>query len=122
LTDEAAAALQPIAAAGYPAEWLAAAPGLTVPGAAMGVVVERAGEPHPWVDPLLDTLGDRPWVAVLPLLAGDQTIGAVLLVARDARMLRQPALLELVGAPLAAALHHAELYEAAFRRERELEA
>src|SRR5204863_2620219 len=62
LTDEAAAALHAIAAAGYPPDWLRAAPGLTVPAPGMGVVVERMGEPHPWVDPLVDTVGARPWL------------------------------------------------------------
>ena len=71
--------------------------------------------------PLGRRYGRRPWVARVALTRGGDVIGLMLLVARRAGAMHDPAVLPTIGGQLSAALDHAALYEAAYRRERDLE-
>ena len=112
--------LRVVAAAGYPEGWLLrASPAGLVD--AIEPVLRRETDPPPWVAPLGDSLGRRPWVARIPLTRGEDVIGLAMLVARRAGVLGDPAVLTAWAEQLGAALDHAALYEAAYRREQELE-
>jgi signal transduction histidine kinase len=60
-------------------------------------------------------------VARVPLTRGEDVIGLLILVSRRGRVMRDPFVLDAIGDQLSAALEHAALYEAAYRRERDLE-
>ncbi len=121
LVDAGGPELRPLVASGYPAGWVDGAPDVPLGDDSPVPTLRRVREAHPWVDPLLPALGRRPWLATVPLLGGEEVIGVLALAATRAGALRDPALLELTSRPLAAILHQAELYEAAYARERELE-
>ena len=116
-------ALAPLAAAGYPAGWLEEATPrpLAVPSTPQAAErIETRGDR--WVSPLEPALGDRPWVARVPVVRDGATLGLLLLVARRRGALGDGAALSASGARLAAALDFASLYEAAFERATTLEA
>src|SRR5688572_12311979 len=75
----------------------------------------------PLLRPLADSLGERAWVARVPLLRADELLGTLLLVSREPRSLRDRGLLEVTGSLVATALDHARLYQAAFLQAREME-
>lgn len=113
--------LQPTAATGYPRGWLDTAPvaGLRAAGAAPQW--HRPKQPSPWVEPVARRLGGRPWIAEIPLRSGTDTIGLLIVSARRPGILAHAGLRELIATRLGAAFDHAALYEAAYRRERDLE-
>ena len=120
VAEEDVEVLRVVAAAGYPEGWLLrAAPAHLVEG--LDPVVSREVDLPPWVAPLGESLGKRPWVARIPLTRGDDVIGLVMLVAGRPGLLRDAAVLAAIAEQLSAALDHAALYEAAYRRERDLE-
>jgi signal transduction histidine kinase len=121
LADEQATAMYPIAARGYPDRWVRSAPAEPLPDAGERPALERLREPHPWVDPVRTSVAKRPWVARIPLQSGHDPIGMLLLTAAQPGMLRNPAVLDTIAVQLSAALDHAAMYEAAYRRERDLE-
>lgn len=112
--------LRVIAAAGYPEGWARVAP----PARILNVTepsLRRERELAAWVAPVGRRYGRQPWVARVPLLRGGDVIGLMLLVARRPGAMSDPAVLPTIGGQLSAALDHAALYEAAYRRERDLE-
>ena len=116
-------ALAPLAAVGYPAGWLeeAAPRPLAVPSTPQAAErIETRGDR--WVRPLEPALGERPWVARVPVARDGASLGLLLLVARRRGALADAAALSAIGARLAAALDFASLYEAAFERAATLEA
>jgi len=122
IAETGAPEMEPIAASGYPEGWVDTAPALPLPARdADPSLARHRREPHPWVDPLLVPLGARPWIATVPLVSHDEPIGLVLLAARRPGAMADRAMLRLVQAPLVAALHHGELFEATYQRERDLE-
>lgn len=107
-----------VAANGYAESmWRAATPPL-IP--ANGDSLRRETVTHPWVEPIRDRVRSRPWVARIPLLAGDEPIGVALLVLSRPGPLRDARVRRLIGRHLSAALDHAALYEAAYARELDL--
>ena len=121
LTDEHDDAQRIIAAVGYPEGWVKIAPPVRH-GADLTPLIGREREVHPWVEPLGRSLGKRPWVARIPISSNADRIGMLLLVSRQGRAIRDPIVLATIAAQVGAALDHAALYEAAYQRERELEA
>ncbi|MGE3961669.1 MAG: sensor histidine kinase [Dehalococcoidia bacterium] len=113
--------MKPLVARGYPRGWVESAPAAAVERLASEPTVDRPKALHPWVEAASVPLGKRPWVALLPLRAGSETIGLILLTARRPGVLRDPVVLDLLATRLSAAFDHAALYEAAYARERELE-
>lgn len=75
-----------------------------------------------WLQSLHDSLGARPVVARVPLRRGEEQLGALLLVARDAGPLTDPALLASAATMIATALDNAFLYQATLEQARDLEA
>lgn len=114
-------AMRPLAATGYPRGWLEAAPAARVETVARETEWKRAKVPHPWVEPVAGRLGGRPWVADIPLRSGSDPIGLLLVASRRPTLLEHRGLRELLAERLGAAFDHAALYEAAYRRERDLE-
>lgn len=116
-------AMVSVALAGYPA----VEPGRVVRIVSAGVqplppsVAREQAEPDPWLAPLRERLGDRIWVATVPLARDDEMLGVLLLASRRQGPLGDSALLATIGALFATALDHARLYEVAFERARELE-
>jgi signal transduction histidine kinase len=113
--------LAPVAAVGYAPDWR---PGprpadATIPVRA--VVSREHALSDPWLEPLADTVGPRPWVARVPILRGDEALGLLLLVAGRPRTLRDLPQLTMAAGIVAGALDHARLYQAAHDRARELE-
>lgn len=121
LTDEHDDALRILVAIGYPDGWAKAAP-LVRHGDGLRPLIGREREVHPWVEPLGRSLGKRPWVARIPISSNGDRIGLLLLVSRKRGALRDPVVLATIAAQVGAALDHAALYEAAYQRERDLEA
>ena len=113
--------MKPLVARGYPRGWVESAPPASVERLASEPTVDRPKALHPWVEAASAPLGKRPWVALLPLRAGSDTIGVIMVAARRTGVLRDPVVLDLLAARLSAAFDHAALYEAAYARERELE-
>jgi signal transduction histidine kinase len=118
----------PVAAAGYPEGWLAAAAAAALPpvaevelASAAPAGARRDAGAHPWLAPLMPRLGRRPRVAALPLVRGDELLGTLLLAARRGRLLRDDALRSVVASLAAAALDQARLHHAAEERLRALE-
>ena len=113
--------LSPIATLGYPDGWLDHVE--LLPLTASVATPQRLARPelHPWGAPLPATLGRHPAGALIPVIAGDQPIGLLLLAARRPGVLDDLDALALVGSVVGATLHQAELYEAAYERERTLE-
>ncbi len=113
--------MKPLVARGYPRGWVDTAPAAAVERLASHPSVDRPKVLHPWVEAASAPLGKRPWVALLPLRAGSDTIGVIMLAARRPGVLRDPVVLDLLAGRLSAAFDHAALYEAAYARERALE-
>ncbi len=120
VADEEDEVLRVVAAAGYPEGWVLRASPLHLVGSGQPVV-RREEDPPPWVAPLGNTFGKRPWVARIPLVRSDNVIGLVILVARREGVLQDTSVLAAIADQLSAALEHAALYEAAYRRELDLE-
>ncbi|MEX2446458.1 MAG: ATP-binding protein [Dehalococcoidia bacterium] len=118
LAEESGEAAHVLAALGFPAGWERTAPSLALPRHD-DAVVSRERDLDGWLAGL--DCGPRPWVARVPLTSGGDTIGLLLLASRRAGVMRDRQLLRVVGRQLSAALDHAALYEAAYRRERDLE-
>ena len=121
-TEDAALPVRAVAVAGFPRSVqdgeVTLEPGL----ASEGITVRD--EPIaliPLLRPLADRLGERAWVARLPLIRGDETLGVLLLVARRPGALRDRGLLEVTASLVATALDHARLYQAAFLQAQEME-
>ena len=121
LTDEHDDAQRILAAIGYPEGWAQTAP-LVRYADGLTPLIGRDREVHPWVEPLGGSLGKRPWVARIPISSNGDRIGLLLLVSRKGGALRDPIVLATIAAQVGAALDHAALYEAAYQRERDLEA
>ncbi len=113
--------LKPLVARGYPRGWPGSAPPASVERVQAEPTVDRPKVLHPWLEAASASLGKRPWVALLPLRAGGETIGIIMVASRNAGVLRDPIVLDLLATRLSAAFDHAALYEAAYARERELE-
>lgn len=113
--------MRPLAATGYPRAWLESAPAARVETVAREAEWKRAKVAHPWIEPVAARLGGRPWVAQIPLRSGADPIGLLLVASRRSTLLEHPGLRELLAERLGAAFDHAALYEAAYRRERDLE-
>jgi signal transduction histidine kinase len=113
--------LSPIAALGYPIGWLDRAD--LLPLTANVASPQRLAHPeaHPWGASLPAVLGRQPAGALIPVIAGDQPIGVLLLAAHRPGVLADLDTLATVGSVTGATLHQAELYEAAYERERALE-
>ena len=122
LADDDADEMRPIAAAGYAQRWVEDAGPRALPARSAAVETGPERETHPWIAPVGDALGGRPWVAHIPLISGDNPIGLLLLASRTRRVLDDEMLLERFGAQLATALDHAAMSEAAYAREQRLEA
>jgi len=112
----------PVAAYAYPEGWIADPP--RVRRDPVAVLPRALGAPaqHSWGAPLTELLGARAEGALVPVTMDEEPIGLLLLAARRLGPLRDGATLALIGRAVGAALHHAELYEAAYERERVLEA
>ncbi|MEZ4502565.1 MAG: HAMP domain-containing sensor histidine kinase [Dehalococcoidia bacterium] len=82
----------------------------------------EATETDRWLAPLGEDLGPRPWVARIPLHNGEETLGALLLVARHRGALQDEGLLQLIASLMGGALDYARLYQAAYDQARDLEA
>ena len=121
LTDEQGDAQRVLAAVGYPEGWAKTAPLVRYTNGAEPSIRRDRGEVHPWVAPLGETLGKRPWVARIPVTSNGDLIGLLLLVSRKGGPLRDEVVLATVAAQVGAALDHAALYEASYQRERDLE-
>jgi signal transduction histidine kinase len=121
LADDTDSAMFPLATIGYPEGWVVTASPAPLPWADARPVLRREREPHPWLTPVLDRLGKRPWVAKIPLTSTGDPIGLLLLATDHPGILREPRVLEVIGEQLSGALDHAALYEAAYQRERDLE-
>jgi signal transduction histidine kinase len=121
LADDGAERMRPIATVGYPDQWAADAAPRVLPGEHDTIDSSRGLAGHPWVEPVAEALGGWPWVARVPLTSGSGSIGQLMLAAKRAGPLADHALIERFGAQLSTALDHAAMYEAAYRRERELE-
>jgi len=113
--------LKPLVARGYPRGWAESAPPASVERVQVEPTIDRPKILHPWLEAAAGTLGQRPWVALLPLRAGGETIGIIMVASKAAGVLRDPVVLDLLATRLSAAFDHAALYEAAYARERELE-
>ena len=113
--------LRPVAARGYPRNWLDAAPPGRTDQLRERPVLAHSKEAHPWVGAATAPLGSRPWTAWLPIRSDNDTIGLVLIASRRPGALRDPMVRELLSTRLSAAFDHAALYEAAYARERTLE-
>lgn len=113
--------LRPLAATGYPRGWLESAPAARVETVTREAEWKRAKAVHPWIEPVASQLGGRPWVAHIPLHSGGDPIGLLLVASRRPTLLEHPGLRALLAERLGAAFDHAALYEAAYRRERDLE-
>lgn len=113
--------MKPLVARGYPRGWAESVEPAAFERVDAEPVVDRPRTLHPWLQAASVPLGKRPWVALLPLRAGSDTIGVIVLAARRAGVLRDPLVLDLLATRLSAAFDHAALYEAAYARERELE-
>lgn len=112
----------PVAAYAYPDGWIDDAPRVRREPAIDSSRPLRDPATHPWGPPVIAALGQRPTVTLVPVGMPDDPIGMLLLAARRHGALRHPATLALTGRAVGAALHHAEIYEAASERERALEA
>lgn len=113
----------PIATASYPDRWLDDAPSVHRDPAITAPAPLANPADHAWGAALTAVLGTRPRGALVPVgVDHDEPIGMLLLAARRAGPLRDQATLVLTGRAVGAALHHAELFEAAYARERALEA
>ena len=121
LADDGAEEMRPIASLGYPDRWAEDATPRVLPGDHDTIDSSRGLAGHPWVEPVAESLGGWPWVARVPLTSGSVSIGQLMLAARRAGPLADHLLLERFGAQLSTALDHAAMYEAAYRREQELE-
>ena len=121
LADEGTEEMRPIATLGYPDRWAKDAAPRVLPGEHDTIDSSRGLAGHPWVEPVAESLGGWPWVARVPLTSGGAAIGQLLLAARRAGPLANQMLLKRFGAQLSTALDHAAMYEAAYRREQELE-
>ena len=119
--DDDGGTLKPLVARGYPREWAESAPAASVERIQAEPSIDRPKVLHPWIEAASASLGKRPWVALLPLRAGGETIGIIMVAARTAGVLRDPVVLDLLATRLSAAFDHAALYEAAYARERQLE-
>ncbi len=120
--DGAALPVRAVAVSGFPRSVqdgdVTLEPGLAVEG------ITVRDEPIallPLLRPLADRLGERAWVARLPLFRSDETLGALLLVSRRPGPLRDRGLLEVTASLVATALDHARLYQAAFLQAQEME-
>ena len=121
LADDDAEEMRPIASQGYPSLWLEEAQPRALPAPAAGIDSGREQNEHPWVVPVAARVGERPWVARIPLRSAGNPIGMVLLLSRQPGALDDEPLLERIGAQLATAVDHAAMYEASYRREQVLE-
>lgn len=113
--------LRPLVARGYPRGWAETAAPAKFERIQVEPTVNRPKVLHPWLEAASASLGKRPWVALLPLRAGSDTIGVIMLASKSPVVLRDPVVLDLLATRLSAAFDHAALYEAAYARERELE-
>lgn len=120
LAAEGEPALQPLAARGYPREWIETAPRVALSSLAAEPSIQHPKALLPWMDGAQGG-GKRPWLVQLPILSGDDPIGVIQLVAKRPRVLRDRTILALLTRHLSAAFDHAALYEAAYERERNLE-
>jgi len=121
LAGDGAEEMYPVATLGYPDGWAGEAAPRVLPSEQDTIDSSRGLAGHPWVEPVAETLGGWPWVARVPLTSGAGSIGQLMLASKRAGPLADHALLERFGAQLSTALDHAAMYEAAYRRERELE-
>lgn len=112
----------PVAAYAYPDGWIDDAPRLRREPAIDPTRPLRTPGDHPWGASLIAALGQQPTVMLVPVSVGDEPMGLMLLAARRRGALRDADILALTGRAVGAALHHAEIYEAANERERALEA
>lgn len=113
--------MRPIATLGYPDRWADDAAPRVLPGDHDTIDSSRGLAGHPWVEPVAESLGGWPWVARVPLTSGGDAIGQLMLASKRAGPLANHTLLKRFGAQLSTALDHAAMYEAAYRREQELE-
>ncbi|MDO9444594.1 MAG: hypothetical protein Q7K37_04705, partial [Dehalococcoidia bacterium] len=105
--------LQPTAATGYPRGWIDTAPAADLEVAGAVPQWDRPKQPPPWVEPVAQRLGGRPWIARLSLRSGTDTIGLLIVSLRRPGILARPGLRDLIATHLGAAFDHAALYEAA---------
>jgi signal transduction histidine kinase len=113
--------MHPTAATGYPRGWLDSAPTASLGAVGAAPRWHRPKQPSLWVEPVARRLGGRPWTAEIPLRSGTDTIGLLIVSLRRPGILAHAGLRELIATHLGAAFDHAALYEAAYRRERDLE-
>lgn len=112
--------LVPVAAAGYPENWDAEPQSESSLPTRIELKREMAAA-DPWLYPLQPLLDTHPWVARVPIVRGDETLGVLLLAAPKPGLLRDELLLQNSAGLIAAALDHARLYQAAHERTRDLE-
>lgn len=104
--------LFPLATAGYPDMWMEAAERRVLAVTPSVQVAERVviGSDS-WLSPLEPLLGNRPWVAWVPIERDGTVLGQILLVMQHRGLLRDAEALAALGARVAAALESASLYE-----------
>lgn len=119
--DDSEEEMRPVATDGYPPGWLDEERPRALPSRTAIVTTGNDQDEHPWVAAVTPTIGDRPWVARIPLQSGGNPIGLLLLCGRGQRALQDETLLERLGSQLATALDHAAMYEASYEREQRLE-
>ena len=113
--------LEPIAAVGYAANWRPPARSAEPAIPIRPVLAREPALSDPWLEPLADTIGRRPWVARVPIQRGDEALGLLLLVSDSRRSLRDVGQLDAAAGLIAGALDHARLYQAAEERARAME-
>jgi signal transduction histidine kinase len=121
IVDSDGGPIRPLAATGYPRGWLDSAPPAGTEVVDEAVAWERQRNVHEWLEPVREALGARPWVAQIPLRTDAEPVGLVLIASRRPGPLADPVMREMLANRLGAAFDHAALYEAAYRRERDLE-
>jgi signal transduction histidine kinase len=120
--DESEEEMGVVATDGYPAGWPVEARPRALPARDSVVSVGRDQDDHPWIAPLVTSIGAYPWVARIPLHSGGNPIGLLLLTAGRPGALQDETLLERLSTQLATALDHSAMYEASYAREQRLEA
>jgi len=113
-------ALAPVAVIGARRGWT----GETVEADARSTVAathrERVTD-DPWLLGFEGLVGRHPWVTRLPIVRGDEQLGALMLAAKRRGWLGDRVLMRTASTTLAAALDHGRQYQFAYERTRDLE-
>ena len=118
LVDDEAEMLRPIAALGYPRDWLSDINSRVISTELDLFRCGRELASDRWAQPVSAPLGGQPWVARIPLARAGVSLGLLLLVARRAGPLTDQRLLERLGDQLSLALDQAAMHEVGYQADR----